>query len=88
MITQNLQQLQDDSSDSDSSRYSASSSDSYGKQLLDTVDHFAGTEGARPAGVHTARAQVMDCLKAVEGRERASKRAVMCQTAEMDAMGF
>ena len=77
MITQNLPQLHDDSSDSDFSRYSASSSNSYGEQLLDMVDHCAGTEGARPAETHTARAQVMDCLKVVEERERASKRAVM-----------
>jgi hypothetical protein len=88
MITQNLPQLHDDSSDSDSSRYSASSSNSYGEQLLDMVDHFAGTEGTRPAETHTARAQVMNCLKAAEERERASKRAVMGLATEMDAMGF
>jgi hypothetical protein len=87
-LIHNLPELCIDSSGLDSSCYSASSNDSYGAQLLDVIDCFAGTEGARPTEKYIARFQVMRCLERVLEEQREGTRAVVDLTAQMATAGL
>ncbi|KAI4618295.1 uncharacterized protein J4E87_007963 [Alternaria ethzedia] len=83
----NLPVFEDEKNDANSSRYSASADDSYGHQLFDVVDHFAGTEGARPADAHTARSQVMRCVEMVQQEHQKIEQAVDDVAAVLASMG-
>ena len=83
----NLPEFEDEKNGANSSRYSASADDSYGHQLFDVVDHFAGTEGARPADAHTARSQVMRCVEMVQQEHQMIEQAVDDVAAVLASMG-
>ncbi|KAI4658267.1 uncharacterized protein J4E79_007249 [Alternaria viburni] len=83
----NLPEFEDEKNGANSSRYSASADDSYGHQLFDVVDHFAGTEGARPADAHTARSQVMRCVEMVQQEQQKIEQAVDDVAAVLASMG-
>jgi len=82
----NLPIFEDEKNGANSSRYSASA-DSYGHQIFDVVDHFAGTEGARPADAHTARSQVMRCVEMVQQEHQKIEQAVDDVAAVLASMG-
>jgi hypothetical protein len=68
------------------SKLYARESNSYIAQVLDSMNRFALTEGARPSDANAARRQVMRCLVIVMESQQQMTRAVGNLAAEMDSM--
>jgi hypothetical protein len=88
MLTRNIPEFYDHSGDPDSSRHSISSDNSYGEGLLDIVDYFAGTDGARLVDVNTARVQVTRYLEALLEGQCEVVRVVGDLAADIATMSF
>ena len=85
MLMRNIPKIVDNSYHLVSELY-ARESNSYIAQVLDLMNRFALTEGARPSDANAARCQVMRCLEIVMNSQQQTTRAVGDPAAEMASM--